>query len=1070
METKEAALVRAAVAAQDLDEIEALLRRAVPFDGGGVLRELAAREEECTLTGRVAEARLLAYLRPVIEKAVRAYGFLAPEVWHIDSLDAWIDHAVTLPSLLDMFLSARGHRELFGSHGFSLAHQLVFGTGAQPRSDKHVMAVVAVGFAAGDFADREVARLLWAAVSRRAGRIVHAQRHIARAREGLGHVADGEARRGAYFYLAVSCHSVGDLDTAIEAYTCALDRDDASRDVVGRYALARCLRTAGRTGEALAALGGVDFDARQPGPLPEHELRALHLRGTLHEDAEEYDVAVADHETAVHMALALGDQHRELQARFSASGALSKAGRHREAVRAAETALLRARLWADPLRLADAHNRLGAALLAKGDKAAARAQYVAAMNCRGGVGPEGAGVSEAMSLFGLGDTEKGSEDNDGTDVLYRAALEHMRYGTDALTGLTHFLPRVVRPDRSLPDEYLSTLRAALRQSAASGNSWSYDKLAAVLADHQAATGRRTRAIALRRELLARAEEFASQSSAAIRERSKLAELLATEPDGCQEAFDLLWHARNALDEQVDQTRVAQRRSEILAPHLRIYDLLIHLLAHSDAPLALPDARDRDALAFDLHEEAKSRSFLGDLSRGTVPAPTGVPPSLLRREADLLVAERRLQQAQWVPGTRSGRTRFTRLEEVHAELTEIWEKVYPFAPEYVRLRRAQPVDLPRARDLLRRYAPDGGMALVSYFVGRDETTCFVLRSDDERLRIHRMAVADGQLARVVDQLRLAFNGDPTAFPPVAPLRGRHPERRSLAFLDAVGPELLSFTAHISGLPLVGIAPHGPLHLLPVHALPTGGGARLIDSVATAYCPSLSTLAQVMARGRTGDRPDANAFVAGVAAREDNDHALFEHDDSLLTAAGWPVRSVSGTDATRAAVLAGLAEADVAHLTCHGHFDRSDPLDSGLLLARGGARPSKDVRRLSVAQRREQMLTVRDLADVRTPLQLLVLRACSAGSLGRENTGDEFSGLVRAFLHAGAVGIIAPMWNVDQHSSHVFLTRLYQERHRHPGLPLWQLLRQTQHWMLGRDDQPWLAHPYHWAPFTLVGDWR
>uniref|UniRef100_UPI003F497688 CHAT domain-containing protein n=1 Tax=Nonomuraea sp. CA-252377 TaxID=3240003 RepID=UPI003F497688 len=1068
MEKKEAALIREALSAQQLDEVESLMRRAVPFDGRAVLRELAARAEECARAGRSAEAELLAFIRPVIEKAVHAYGFQAAEVTRIDSPDTWFDHAVALPSLLSMFLHARRHRELFGDRGFSRARESVFGSGNQPRSEWHVMALVAVGFAVGDAGDRAMARLLWAAVSRRAGRVVHAQRHIERARKDLEHVRDENERRTAYFYLGASCQSVGDLDAAIAAYTCAVDPGDDGRDLVGRYALAGCLRAAHRSADALEVLDAVDFTARRPGPRLELEFRAMRLRGLLHEDLEEYDLAVDDHQMTVRVAVVLGDRLRELQARFSASGALSKAGRHREAVRAAEDTLLRTRSWGDPLKLADAHNHLGAALLAKGDRAAARAQYVAAMKCR--VTLEGAGAVDAMSLFGLGDTEQDEPHGEGTRVLYLAAYEHMRYATDGLTAFTHFLPRVVRPDRSVPDEHLDTLRAALKQAAATGHRWAHDTLAAVLADHLAATGRRAQALALRRELLARAEESAPGSSAAFQGRIKLAELLAAEREGCQEAFDLLWNARDVLDGQLRRMHVEQRRSEILAPHLRVYDLLIHLLVHSGASLTPPDARNREALAFDVHEEAKSRSFLSRLSRGPIPTPASAPPQLLRREAELLLAEHRLQHAQWVPGADFGRARIARIEEIHAALSDIWEEMRPFAPEYVRLRQARPLDLPQARELLRRHAPDGGMALVSYFVGRDESTCFVLRSDDERLRICRIAVADAELGRVAARLRSTFNGDPTAFPPVAPLRGRHPQRRSIAFLDAVGPDLLSFTAHTTGLPLVCIAPHGPLHLLPVHALPAGGGARLIDTVATVYSPSLSSLARVMPRRQATDERRTSAFVAGVAAREDDDHDLFEHDDSLLAAAGWPVRSVSGTAATRDAVLGGLAEADVAHLTCHGHFDRSDPLNSGLLLAQGGLRPSKEVRGLSIAQRHAQTLTVGELADLRTPIRLLVLRACSAGSLGQENTGDEFSGLVRAFLHAGASGVIAPMWNVDQQSSRLFLTRLYEEWRRHPGLPLWRLFWQTQHWMLGRADHPWLAHPYHWAPFTLVGDWR
>ena len=88
-------------------------------------------------------------------------------------------------------------------------------------------------------------------------------------------------------------------------------------------------------------------------------------------------------------------------------------------------------------------------------------------------------------------------------------------------------------------------------------------------------------------------------------------------------------------------------------------------------------------------------------------------------------------------------------------------------------------------------------------------------------------------------------------------------------------------------------------------------------------------------------------------------------------------------------------------------------------------------------------------------------------GQENRGDEFSGLVRSLLYAGADGVIAALWNVDQRSSRDLLAECY--RHLGAGAPAWKALWLAQRALMDRDE-PYLAHPYHWAPLILIGDWR
>jgi tetratricopeptide (TPR) repeat protein len=1071
-ETREAALVRILLEVRSLDEIEALARAAVPFDGHAVLREISAREEASMRAGRTAEAEFLAFLRPTIEDAVRRHGHLpaSDQGARIDSVASWIDHAIALPSLLDMYALARKYRYALPRGAFAQARALLLGEGWQPPSDRHVVALAALGFVVGTEGDRVIARLLWAMEQAKTGHARSARRHIARARRDLWQVESDDDRRLAKSFLTTASLGAGDLKAAIGGYQEELDPQATHQDLLARLPLAISLDGAGRSAEALAVLEDIRFGTGETGPVLGLMIRAAMLRAQLYADDEEYDSAAADYAEVVRMAEFAGDRNHEIRARNEAAGALEQAGRYREAIRAASETLTRVRSWGAPRVIAAAHNNLGRILLSSGNTVAAGEQFAAAMECR--VGGDKPGFSEALTYFGLGDAHE--DDLEFSSTMYLVGYGHAQYAADELTALVFYLPRLSRPDGSFPAEHLDELRAAISRAAGSGDWKRHHALASTLANHVAATGQCGAAISLRWQLLARADATAPGRSLAIDERAKLAGLLADTGDrgAFKVAFELLWQARTMIDERLRAAQIQERRSEIVSRHARVYELLIRLLVHSTMELDLPDDRGREELAFDLHEEAKSRSYLAGLSRQPILADGTIPPGLLRREEELLVTERRLQRSQWVHGASAGQQRIARLAEVRAELSSVWVAIRPLAPEYVRLRNAEPVTLGLARELLRRHGPADGMALVSYFVGSKETTCFVVRSDDERLRVCRIEVTEAELASAASRLRVAFNGDPAAYPPVPPPRGRQPHRRSIAFLDNLGQKLLSFTTYADGLPLACIVPHGPLHLLPLHAMPRPGcgGGSLLETMAATYCPSLSSLAHIMARPRPVSSLEGTAFVAGVAAREDADPGKFENDHLLLDRAGWHVRAASGLRVTREAVLAGLPRASVAHLTCHGHFNPADPLASGLLLAHDGIRPSRDPGSLPISERTAQMLQVRDLTDLQAPIRLLVLRACSAASVGQESSADEFSGLARSFLHAGASAIIAPMWNVDQDSSGTLLARFYQQMRDHPETSAWGLLWAAQRWMRSRSEEPWTSHPYHWAPFILTGDWR
>jgi CHAT domain-containing protein len=95
------------------------------------------------------------------------------------------------------------------------------------------------------------------------------------------------------------------------------------------------------------------------------------------------------------------------------------------------------------------------------------------------------------------------------------------------------------------------------------------------------------------------------------------------------------------------------------------------------------------------------------------------------------------------------------------------------------------------------------------------------------------------------------------------------------------------------------------------------------------------------------------------------------------------------------------------------------------------------------------------------------ACKA----ERNAGDEFEGFSRTLLQSGNAAALVSLWNVDQESSQRFLTRFYQHWSK-PAQPMekWRALWMTQKEFLRDAGEPFLQHPYHWAPLVLIGDWR
>lgn len=193
----------------------------------------------------------------------------------------------------------------------------------------------------------------------------------------------------------------------------------------------------------------------------------------------------------------------------------------------------------------------------------------------------------------------------------------------------------------------------------------------------------------------------------------------------------------------------------------------------------------------------------------------------------------------------------------------------------------------------------------------------------------------------------------------------------ASAESLGERLVAPLTEALGDRSLVIVPTGSLHSLPWAMLPPLRGRPVV------VAPAAQTWGRLQMPEAT--RRNRVVLVAGPRLR----HARAE----VGALAGFYSRplTLSGREATVAAVMRALDGATVAHLACHGHFRSDSPLFSSLELADGP-------------------LNAYELQRLRRPPKLIVLSACDLGT-SDTRPGDELLGIAAALIGMGTRTIIA-----------------------------------------------------------------
>jgi len=277
-----------------------------------------------------------------------------------------------------------------------------------------------------------------------------------------------------------------------------------------------------------------------------------------------------------------------------------------------------------------------------------------------------------------------------------------------------------------------------------------------------------------------------------------------------------------------------------------------------------------------------------------------------------------------------------------------------------------------------------------------------------------------------------------------LRGR---RTTVPNADKLGAALLGPLGLQPGQRLIFV-PHGPLHYLPFQALRLNG-QYVIETHPVSVAPAMIKAKQL---AQNSPRIDASLTAFGNPRIDDQHELPGAAAEVKEIASVFPRNNVyMGAAATKTQFREVAGRAPLIHVAAHAEADQIDPLYSRILLANEGGK--------------QNFLEAHEIIDL--PLQrsaLVTLSACESG-LGRVATGDEVLGFTRSFLSAGTSSLISSLWSVSDDATEVLMTTLYAELAKGRDIQ-----RAMQAGQLAVLKKPAMSHPFFWAPFNLIGNWR
>ncbi len=257
---------------------------------------------------------------------------------------------------------------------------------------------------------------------------------------------------------------------------------------------------------------------------------------------------------------------------------------------------------------------------------------------------------------------------------------------------------------------------------------------------------------------------------------------------------------------------------------------------------------------------------------------------------------------------------------------------------------------------------------------------------------------------------------------------------------------------SGVKTVRLIPFGLLGLFPLPAVVVQNGQgqrkRLGDLFEVTLAPSaraVEVAEQRAAKLNRATHPDIllGGGVAGLAYTR----AEIEAIQRIAIRCGQDerrIRYLRSQAISKNRVITALKQCWYAHLAVHGVYQPDQPRRSHLLLA--DKEDTREEHCIFLGEALERRTGDGGLEFDLEGVRLLVLSACETAVIDIRQAPDEVMGLASGFLQAGAAGVIASLWAVDDRATCLLMSRfarLYLDPRR--SLSPARALAEAQRWL-------------------------
>ena len=255
---------------------------------------------------------------------------------------------------------------------------------------------------------------------------------------------------------------------------------------------------------------------------------------------------------------------------------------------------------------------------------------------------------------------------------------------------------------------------------------------------------------------------------------------------------------------------------------------------------------------------------------------------------------------------------------------------------------------------------------------------------------------------------------------------------------------------AAMPRIWWIPTGLLTMLPIHAAGShkkGSLQNVMSRVISSYAPTLKLLRYARERDQSSEEDDVIAVaMPDTFGKGTLPHATLELENLRKY---FPARIV---ESTRSEVMASLESCTIAHISCHGISDLSEPSESRLLLKDWQANP----------------LTMGIVAGMKLPkAHLAYLSACETALVRELSVLDEAIHIVTGFLLAGFPHVVGTLWEVEDRDAVLVSQSFYQRLHSESNQDIAAALHHAVRLCIKGTIVCKKDDPLRWAAFIHVG---